>query len=198
METALRQEFTTLALNKNRMRGFTKEQVAAVKKVASGGPLENTLRVLGKFDPTTGGMGTAISMGLSGGLAVPTGGASLALPVIGYGAKRGATAMTARNVQAAREALVGRGLPNAAPQTRAAPTQPNAALPAAVGGPQARSSATIRNEMANLTRQASAAGKPGSASIEEVWLRLKSLQDELKLAESREAAQRAPSGARNR
>jgi hypothetical protein len=197
METALRHEFKSLAMNKRRMRGFTKEQVDAVKKVANGGKLENTLRILGKFDPTTGGMGTAISMGLSGGFAVPTGGMSLALPAIGFAAKRGATAMTRTNVEAAREALVGRGLPSAAPQTRAVPTQPNAALPAAIGGRQVRSSATIRNEMQNLVRHASTAGKPGSASVQEVWLELQRLQAELKTAESREAAQRGPSGPRN-
>jgi hypothetical protein len=196
-ETALRQEFKSLLNNPRRMRGFTPEQKAAIKRVVHGGAVENTLRTLGKFDPTTGGMGTAISAGLAGGFAAPTGGMSLALPVIGFGAKRGATAMTARNVQAAREALVGRGLPSAAPQTRAAPTLPNAALPAAIGGPRVRSTATIRNEMQNLVRQASTAGKPGAASIQEVWLELQRLQAELKTAESREAAQRGPSGPRN-
>jgi hypothetical protein len=123
MEHALRQEFKQLALNPRRMRGLTAEQRAAVEKVAKGGPLENTLRLLGKFDPTGSVVSAAGSLATGGMLAPLTGGASLALPVAGFAAKRGATALTARNVDAAREALVGRGLPNKASASSAPRTQ---------------------------------------------------------------------------
>lgn len=115
LENALRKEFQALALNKNRMRRFSPDQQAAIKRVARGGKLENSLRNLGKFDPTSGGMSAALSAGLAGGFAPATGGLSALLPVGGILAKRGATNMALRNVERAREALVGRGLPDAAP-----------------------------------------------------------------------------------
>jgi hypothetical protein len=111
MEHALRTEFKQLALNPRRMRGLTAEQRAAIEKVAKGGPIENTLRALGKFDPTTGGVAAAASIGTGAGLSGVTGGASMLLPAAGFVSRRGATNLTARNVDRAREALVGRGLP---------------------------------------------------------------------------------------
>lgn len=130
MENALRKEFQALALNERRMRGLTKDQQEAIKKVAAGGKLENSLRALGKFDPLTGGMSSAVSLVTSGSLAPLTGGASFALPIAGIFGKRMATRMTGRNVDAAREALVGRGLPPPAslPAPRAAPANPFASL----------------------------------------------------------------------
>jgi hypothetical protein len=117
MEHALRQEFKQLALNDRRMRFFTPEQRAAIEKVAKGGPLENSLRALGKFDPTSGGMAAFIGTGTGGAIGGAIGGlagggiGTLVLPTAGFFGKRGATRMTGRNVDRAREALVGRGLP---------------------------------------------------------------------------------------
>lgn len=117
MEHALRQEFKQLALSDRRMRFFTPEQRAAIEKVAKGGPIENSLRALGKFDPTSGGMAAFIGTGtggaVGGALAGVAGGGlgALAVPALGFMGKRGATRMTGRNVNLAREALVGRGLP---------------------------------------------------------------------------------------
>lgn len=154
METALRQEFRQLAMNPRRMRGLTKDQRAAIERVAKGGRVENTLRALGKFDPTTGGMGTAISAGLAGGFAPATSGASLALPVIGYGAKRLATRATARNVDLAREALVGRGL-SASPRAAAPTKQPGAAAPtqAASAGAQPQAISQMEAQMQRLAAE---------------------------------------------
>jgi hypothetical protein len=129
MEHALRQEFKQLALNPRRMRGLTKAQKVAIVRVARGGAMENTLRALGKFDPTTGGVAALASVGTGSLLAPLTGGAGLALPALGFGAKRLATRATSRNVDAAREALVGRGMPNAAQRATAPPTRSNAAKP---------------------------------------------------------------------
>lgn len=154
MEHALRQEFKALAMNPRRMRGLTKEQRAAIEKVAKGGPVENTLRALGKFDPSTGGMGTFASIGTGVGLAPYTGGASMALPLVGFGAKRLATRATAKNVDAAREALVGRGIPSGAPRATAPTKQPSAAGAAAGNAtnsrPQARSLDSARAEVQRL------------------------------------------------
>lgn len=194
MEHALRQEFKQLAMNPRRMRGLTKDQRAAIEKVAKGGPLENTLRVLGKFDPSTGGMGTAISLGLGGGFAPMTGGASLALPAVGFGAKRAATKLTSRNVDKAREALVGRGLapPTAAPLPRAAPMQPTVAPPGLLAPKAARSPANIRADIQKLVHGAGKKGG-GPREVAAIYLELQRLQDELALAEGRAGAGGAPS-----
>lgn len=128
MEHALRQEFKQLALNQRRMRGLTPEQRAAVEKVAKGGAVENGLRNLGKFDPTKGGMSAALSIGTGGvltGMGNPLG---LAIPAAGFVGRRAATRLTKRNVDRAREALVGRE-----PAELPAVEKP-AAMPAATEG----------------------------------------------------------------
>jgi hypothetical protein len=118
MEHALRQEFKTLALNPRRMRGLTAEQKAAIERVAKGGSVENTLRALGKFDPTSSVVSAAGSLGTSA-LLSSINPAAAALPVAGFVAKRLATRATKRNVDLAREALVGRGLPAPSVQKQA-------------------------------------------------------------------------------
>jgi len=107
MENALRTEFRALAKNERRMRLFKPEERAAIERVAKGAPIENTLRMLGKFAPT--GIVSAI---LSGGAGAAAGGpiGALALPAAGSVARVAATRMTMRNVANAN-ALVRRGAP---------------------------------------------------------------------------------------
>ena len=142
MEHALRQEFKQLAMNPRRMRGLSKDQRAAIEKVASGGPMENILRALGKFDPTTSVVSAAGGLVTGGMLAPATGGLSMALPAVGFGAKRLATRATSKNVDKAREALVGRGMPSASQRSTTPTTQTNAAKPKTPEEVQARVQAT--------------------------------------------------------
>jgi hypothetical protein len=109
MENAVRTEFRGLAKNPRRMRLFTPEEQAAIRRVAQGGAVENTLRMLGKLAPT-GSLSTAISAG-AGFVAGGPGGA-VALPVAGAAARLAATRMTLRNAARANE-LVRRGPANA-------------------------------------------------------------------------------------
>lgn len=46
--TKLRDQFKNLATNKNKLRGFTEEEVKAIKSAAQGGKIENALRAFGK------------------------------------------------------------------------------------------------------------------------------------------------------
>ncbi len=188
MEHALRQEFKTLALNPRRMRGLNAEQKAAIEKVAKGGPIENTLRTFGKFDPTSGPVAAMASFA-TGGL----------MPLIGFGARRAATSATVKNVDAAREALVGRGMPNASLPTKGSPTIPLEVAQALVSKPAVRSSATIRSEIQSLVQKAgSQPGGPASASARATWLELERLQAELASAELREATQGGPGAPQSR
>ena len=66
-ENAIRTEFRGLALNPKRMRGFTQAEIAAIRRVAEGGPIANALRFVGKFAPR-GVISTAITAG--GGAAI--------------------------------------------------------------------------------------------------------------------------------
>lgn len=186
MEHALRQEFKQLALNPRRMRGFTKEQKAAIEKVAKGGPVENFLRAVGKFDPTSSPIAAISSFGTSTLMAPVTGGGSMALPVAGMVSKRLATRATARNVDKAREAIVGRGMPTDAPRATAPTTQGSSAAPAAAA-PQAVRPATARTPdaiEADIQRLlADAQRLPpnalGSAKLAAIRLRLALLEMEL-------------------
>jgi hypothetical protein len=185
LENALRKEFQALALNTRRMKRLTEAQQEAIKRVARGGKMENTLRNLGKFDPTTGGMGTAISMGLGGGLAIPTGGLSLLLPAIGFASKRGATKMAESNVDAAREALVGRGVGNSTLGgllAKGEATKPLVGQRGLLGGSAPRSVAQLRSEIASLdaeVQRLQAAGPAASTVRASVEAELARLQKEL-------------------
>lgn len=108
MENAIRTEFRNLAKNSRKMRTFTAEERAAIKKVAMGGPVENSLRMLGKFAPT-GVVSTALSTGAGFMIGGPAG--MGLLPAAGGAARYGASRMTMRNATRANE-LVRRG-PNA-------------------------------------------------------------------------------------
>lgn len=114
LENALRQQFKSLANNQRRMRLFTAEEQAAIRRVARGTPGENAIRLLGKMAPT-GPVSTAISTGLGYLLGGPVGAA--AVPIVGTASRIGATRMTMRNAARAN-ALVRRGpLPVPEPQS---------------------------------------------------------------------------------
>lgn len=114
LENALRTEFRTLSRNKTRMRGFSAEEQAAIRKVATGGPVGNALRFLGKFAPRG-----IVSTTLSGGAGFALGGPAGSAAMLGAGeaGRMGATALTRRNALAASE-LVRRGRLEGPPSTQ--------------------------------------------------------------------------------
>jgi hypothetical protein len=93
--TKLRSEFKNLAIDKNRLRGFSEEEVKAIKNAAKGGRLENGLRAFGKAEQgekrysTIGGL---VGGGLSGLAFGPEFGNIVAGPI---GAAIGATTIPA-------------------------------------------------------------------------------------------------------
>lgn len=127
MENAIRTEFRSLAKNQRKMRGFTKEEQAAIERVAKGGPVENSLRMLGKAAPT-GVVSGALSSGAGLAFGGPIG--AVALPLAGMLARSGAKKMTLNNAMAAQE-LMRRGpvRANEAPSVAQAPAQPILSLP---------------------------------------------------------------------
>lgn len=95
MENAMRTQFRQLANNPRRLRVFTKAEQEAIKKVARGGPLENAMRMMGKFAPT-GVVSSVMSGGAGAAIGGPVG--AVALPSMGLAARQGATALTRRNL----------------------------------------------------------------------------------------------------
>jgi hypothetical protein len=101
-ENALRTEFRQLAMNRNRMRGFTEREQDAIRLVAEGGPLENAARYLGKLAPTG-----VVSGGISGSAGYAAGGPLGVAAMYGTGlaGRQAATSMTLGNAQRASELM---------------------------------------------------------------------------------------------
>lgn len=104
-ENALRTEFRQLAKNEKRLRFFSADERAAIKKVAQGGALANTARAVGKFAPT-GVVSSVMSGGAGAAIGGPVG--AVALPAVGFAGRALATALTKRNVNSL-EAIVRAG-----------------------------------------------------------------------------------------
>lgn len=106
-ENAVRVEFRQLALNKRKMRTFSKPEQAAIRGVAKGSTSANAFRFLGKLAPTG-----IVSAGISGGIGAAVGGGigAVVLPTVGAVSRVVATQLTKRGVKRARE-LTLRGRP---------------------------------------------------------------------------------------
>lgn len=101
-EHAIRNEFKALALSPQRLRGFTEAEVAAIKQVATGGPIDKAMRLLGKL-AIRGPVSGAASVGLGALVGGPYG--ATTVPIVGEIARQGATASTMRNAQLASELI---------------------------------------------------------------------------------------------
>jgi hypothetical protein len=166
---------------------LTPEQLAAVRRVAAPGKAANTLRNLGKTDPSRGntalGLNTVIGGGIGaavGSLLGPAGAASGAVggqALLGVGANlanRAALRGTMSRAGMAREALVGRGVTADLPMKQAAPPltgelmprQP-LALPAPniISGARSAPGSMYQREQMGMTPDVEAAGMqhPGMA-----------------------------------
>lgn len=166
MQHALTNEYKKLARNQNAMRKLTPEEREAIEVIAKGGSTtQRALRNLGKFDPAQGGMGATLGAtlggsvgGVVGGLAGGATGAGAgvlsgqaALGIASHLARRGATRLTQGNVDRAREALVGRGLP--VRQAPSASLSSSSAEPASVSAVRETPAAEPDNRIAQLAPQ---------------------------------------------
>jgi hypothetical protein len=121
----LRNQFKILLRNPRRLRGFSEAQKAAIRAVATGGPVTNGLRQLGKLLSPTGISGAA----LTGGAAFSGAGVgSLAIPAAGAGMTAIANALTKSR---ANKALSMAGMTDATRKViEALVSRPNAAAKA--------------------------------------------------------------------
>ncbi|MCC7462091.1 MAG: hypothetical protein IT480_06460 [Gammaproteobacteria bacterium] len=159
MDTALRQQFRALAKNDRRLRGFTPEERAAIRKVVLGGKVQNAMRVLGKFAPS----GVVSSLAGIGAVGV-AGPGGLALPAAGIVARQVSAKMGLRNAGRASEMVRGapiEPLPALGDVTAATPRAPLAPLvraesdvPVAQASPQPRATGADVTRPANAVSQA--------------------------------------------
>lgn len=183
-ENGLRIEFRSLAKNDRRIKRFNPEEQAAIKKVAQGGAVENTLRLLGKAAPT--GI-VAGGIGMSAGAAMGGFGGAAAVPIGGWLAREAAKHMTAKNASRAGE-VMRRGPTGgllAKPEAVQSAAQPQGLLAGTASSAaqaRTRSAADIRADIRRLSARAQfELGKEsaGSPKIQEFAAELTRLQNEL-------------------
>ena len=108
-ENALRSEFRKLLTSKRGLRGFSAEEIGAIRHAVRGGPMDNLLRSLGKLAPTgvvSFGVGSGAGAYIGGALGGPVGAAigTAAVPAVGWLARRAATRRTEKNIAEAMRA----------------------------------------------------------------------------------------------
>lgn len=113
MENALRTQFKQLADNPKRFGRFNAEEKAAILEVVRGGPLQNTLRFLGKFFPN--GTVPAIAS-LSAEAFMP--GAGMALAATGAVGRGAASALRNRSARRVDELVRSGAIPVMGPSRR--------------------------------------------------------------------------------
>lgn len=103
-ENGLRTQFRSILNNKKKMRGFSPDERAAIKKIVQGGRLENTAKALGKFGFSEGQATSMMlsSLGAAGGAAVAGPGGAAAVPLAGQAFKSIAQKLTRDNALLAK------------------------------------------------------------------------------------------------
>ena len=106
-ENGIRVQFRAILNNPKKVRGFSKDEVDAMKLVVRGGPTENILKALGKFGFTEGQATNMLlgSLGVAGGAAVGGPGGAVAVPMIGQVSKTLAQRLTRNNAAFADQVI---------------------------------------------------------------------------------------------
>lgn len=102
-ENGIRVQFRSILNNKRKLRGFTPDEIAALRKVVRGGGAENLARAIGKFGFTEGQASSMLlgSLGVAGGAAVGGAPGAVAVPLIGQVSKKVAQKLTRNNAELA-------------------------------------------------------------------------------------------------
>ena len=123
LENALRQELKSLALNKKRIAQFTQAEQDAIKAAAKGGNVQNVMRSIGKYAPTSpipsslgGGAGAGIGALIGGVPGAVVGGALV--PAIGGAGRAIATKMGLDRMRNIQDMVALGRMPEVQPRTR--------------------------------------------------------------------------------
>jgi len=102
-ENGIRVQFRSIINNKKKSRGFSSEELDAMKKVVRGGTAENMAKAIGKFGFSEGQASGMLlsSLGVAGGAAIGGAPGAVAVPLIGQVSKSLAQKLTRNNAAAA-------------------------------------------------------------------------------------------------
>lgn len=114
VNNAIRQNLRAILDNKRLIRGFTKDERAALEKVVKGAPIDDLLRLAGKLSPS----GNGLMLGLNLGGAAAFGPETLAVGAMSQGAKALADRGTTQRVKALAGIIRAGGTPPAAKMRR--------------------------------------------------------------------------------
>lgn len=100
-ENAIVSDLRNLANNKKKMKFFTSDEQESIRKTVKGGKIQNVMRFLGKYAPTSplASAGGAVTGALLGGGATGAGMGAFLVPTIGTGARGVATSMREKQLQ---------------------------------------------------------------------------------------------------
>ena len=123
LENALRQELKSLALNPKRIASFTQAEQDAIKAAAKGGNVQNVMRSIGKYAPTSpipsslgGGAGAGIGAMIGGVPGAVIGGALV--PAVGGAGRAIATKMGLDRMRNIQDMVALGRMPEVQPRTR--------------------------------------------------------------------------------
>jgi hypothetical protein len=111
IDNATRQQLKTLLRDEKFTRGYSPDESAALKEAVLGTPLRNAMRGLGKAAPN-GSVQTVLGAGAGYGLLGPVG--AVAVPAVGYAAKKTSDVMTDRAAKRVLEIILAGGSKEAA------------------------------------------------------------------------------------
>lgn len=99
-ENGLRTQFRTILNNPKKMRGFTADERNALQQIVRGGPVENTLKFLGRFGFGEKGATNVVGAAIGSSAGYTAGGpvGAVVVPMLGQAARKGAQRATRRNV----------------------------------------------------------------------------------------------------
>jgi gas vesicle protein len=104
-ENGIRVQFRSILNNKKKLKGFNKEEIAAMRKVVQGGRAENIAKALGRFGFTEGQSTSMLlgSLGVAGGAIVGGAPGAVAVPLLGQLSRNLAQRLTRKNAEFASQ-----------------------------------------------------------------------------------------------
>jgi hypothetical protein len=102
-ENGIRVQFRSILNNKKKLRGFTSEEINAMRKVVKGGTAENLAKMIGRFGFSEGQASNMLmgSLGVAGGAAVGGPAGAVAVPLIGQVSRSLAQKLTRNSARGA-------------------------------------------------------------------------------------------------
>lgn len=102
-ENGIRTQFRSILNNKKARKGFTKEELDAMRQVVKGGTLENIAKMIGRFGFSEGQASNMLmgSLGVAGGAAIGGPAGAVAVPLIGQMSRSLAQKLTRKGAEGA-------------------------------------------------------------------------------------------------